>query len=72
MSLIFGRLGQSFVDFGITVQSTAGGNPSPEQYAAYQQAASNLKSDTANNALYLVYIGGCSRSFFATLCPGTC
>jgi len=57
MSLIFGRLGQSFVDFGMTLQSMAGGNPTPEQYALYQQAASNLKDETAKNALWLVCIG---------------
>lgn len=57
MSLIFGRLGQSFIDFGMILQTMGGGSPTPEQYAAYQEAASNLKSDTAKNALYLVYIG---------------
>ena len=41
MSLIFGRLGQSFVDFGMTMATP---NPSPEQY---RQAAENLKSDAS-------------------------
>jgi len=57
MSLIFGRLGQSFVDFGMSLQSMAGGNPTPEQYALYQQAASNFKDETAKNAVWLVCIG---------------
>ena len=51
MSLIFGRLGQAFVDFGTTMAS---GNPSPEQY---RQAADNLKSDSSRLALWLVCIG---------------
>ena len=65
MSLIFGRLGQSFVDFGI-ILTVIGANPSPEQFALYQEAASNLKRDTARNALYLVCIG--QSSDFATAC----
>jgi hypothetical protein len=66
MSLIFGRLGQSFVDFGMTLYSM-GGNPSPEQLALYQEAASNLKSQTAQNAIYLVCIG--EYSYLATKSP---
>jgi len=57
MSLVFGRLGQSFINFGITLQSMGSTNPSPEQYAAYQEAAEILKRDSARNALWLVCIG---------------
>jgi ATP-binding cassette subfamily B (MDR/TAP) protein 1 len=66
MSLIFGRLGQSFIDFGISLQAMSSATPSPEQYASYQQAAENLKRETARNALWLVCIGQ-SFSQFATV-----
>jgi hypothetical protein len=65
MSLIFGRLGKSFVGFGASVQGMAGGNPTPEQYALYQQAADAFKRDSAQNAVWLVCIGQYDR--FATL-----
>ena len=63
MSLIFGRLGQSFINSGITLQSMGSTDPSPEQYAAYQEAAETLKRDTARNALWLVCIGECCSQF---------
>lgn len=64
MSLIFGRLGQSMVNFGIILQMGAA-NVSPEQYL---QAADDLRRETAQNALYLVYIGTSdSRFYFATV-----
>ena len=63
MSLIFGRLGQSFVDFGTTMAS---GNPSPEQY---QQASDNLKSEASRLALWLVVIGQSSSLLFTILPP---
>jgi len=70
MSLIFGRLGQSFVDFGITLQAMGSGNPSPEQVASYLGAAENLKRDTAQLALWLVCIGERSSQFcHRTYCP---
>src|SRR5258706_5007327 len=59
MSLIFGRLGQSMVNFGITLQMA------PDQYL---QAADNLKRDVSNNALYLVYIGQSSVRFTILFC----
>ena len=45
MGLIFGRPGQSFIDFGMTMATP---NPSPEQY---RQAAENFKSDASRLAL---------------------
>lgn len=69
MSLIFGRLGQSFIDFGVSLQASAT-NPSPEQYASYLQASENLKRDTAKLALWMVCIGEPSSQFcHRAYCP---
>ena len=64
MSLIFGRLGQSMVNFAIILHMGLA-NVTPEQYL---QAADDLKRETAQNALYLVYIGESDSRFnFATV-----
>ena len=64
MSLIFGRLGQSMVNFAIILHMGVA-NVTPEQYL---QAADDLKRETAQNALYLVYIGESDSRFnFATV-----
>ena len=57
MSLTIGRLGQSSVDFGMTMATP---NPSPEQH---RQAAKNIKSDASGLALSLVCIGQSSSLF---------
>lgn len=55
MSLLFGRLTQDFVAFGITSESAAAGDPAAQ--AALPAAASNFRHSAAQNALYLTLIG---------------
>ena len=55
MTLLFGRLIQSFVDFGTAVQQVNPNDPASE--SALQAAKNQFKHDAALNASYLVYIG---------------
>ncbi|KIP08244.1 hypothetical protein PHLGIDRAFT_127165 [Phlebiopsis gigantea 11061_1 CR5-6] len=55
MTLLFGRLIQSFVTFGTASQQADPNDPSSE--AALTAAANKFKHDAALNASYLVYIG---------------
>lgn len=54
MTLIFGRLTQSFTEFSITANNVATGQEPP---SALQDAQDRLRSDSGNNALYLMAIG---------------
>lgn len=54
MTLIFGNLTQSFVDFNIVLNNVAQGNGTEADVAA---AASKLRRVAAKDASYLVYIG---------------
>lgn len=54
MTLIFGRLTQSFNEFGQVATKVAEGTEPP---SALQAAQDRLKSDSGNNALYLMAIG---------------
>lgn len=55
MTLLFGRLVQSFVSFGTAVQTVNPNDPTAE--AALQAAKNQFKHDAALDASYLVYIG---------------
>ena len=55
MTLLFGRLIQSFVTFGTAAQQANPNDPSSE--AALKAAGDKFKHDAALNASYLVYIG---------------
>ncbi|EKM58407.1 uncharacterized protein PHACADRAFT_252704 [Phanerochaete carnosa HHB-10118-sp] len=55
MTLLFGRLIQSFVSFGSALQDTNPADPAAE--AALQAAKNQFKHEAAQNASYLVYIG---------------
>jgi ATP-binding cassette subfamily B (MDR/TAP) protein 1 len=54
MTLIFGRLTQSFTAFSITANNVANGL---EPLSALQDARDTLKTDSGHNALYLMAIG---------------
>ena len=56
MTLIFGRLTQSFVSFGAAIHQQLV-NPSIAGEQFLQHAASEFRKDASNNALYLVFIG---------------
>lgn len=58
MTLIFGKLTQSFTDFSMIInEMNASGRP-PSDFAAQLQAAKDdLKKEAGNNALYLMAIG---------------
>lgn len=55
MTLLFGRLVQSFVAFGIALSSST--LDSPEGRAALAAAGKDFKDQAALNSSYLVYIG---------------
>ncbi|KAF8987321.1 hypothetical protein BDQ17DRAFT_572176 [Cyathus striatus] len=55
MSLLFGRLTQSFVEFQIVVEQADSGNSTAR--ALLPDIAANFRHDAALNASYLVYIG---------------
>ncbi|KAF8991424.1 P-loop containing nucleoside triphosphate hydrolase protein [Cyathus striatus] len=55
MSLLFGRLTQSFVEFQIIVEQADSGNSTAR--ALLPDIAANFRHDAALNASYLVYIG---------------
>jgi ATP-binding cassette subfamily B (MDR/TAP) protein 1 len=55
MTLLFGRLTQDFVAFGIIVTTAQSGDPVAQ--ALLPEAAANFRSAAASNAAYLVCIG---------------
>ncbi|OBZ71083.1 Leptomycin B resistance protein pmd1 [Grifola frondosa] len=55
MSLLFGRLTQDFVDFGVTLEMAQSGNATAQ--ADVPAAAQAFRRSAALNASYLVYIG---------------
>ncbi|PVF95031.1 putative Leptomycin B resistance protein pmd1 [Serendipita vermifera] len=57
MTLMFGNLTVSFVDFGTAAQNAFQGGATPEELQALAQAADHFKSVASKDALYLVFIG---------------
>jgi ATP-binding cassette subfamily B (MDR/TAP) protein 1 len=57
MTLIFGRLTTSFTDYGIAVTQISQYGATPAEAAALEQAKQQLKTNSGNNALYLLAIG---------------
>lgn len=55
MTLLFGRLIQSFVSFGVALTSSS--LDTPEGRAALAAAGKDFKHQAALNSSYLVYIG---------------
>jgi ATP-binding cassette subfamily B (MDR/TAP) protein 1 len=58
MTLMFGNLTVSFVDFGTAAQNAFQNGASPQDLQALNEAANHFKSVAAKDALYLVFIGG--------------
>lgn len=59
MTLLFGRLVQSFVNFGLALNSLNPSDPTTETNLA--DATNAFKRQAASNASYLVYIGESSQ-----------
>ncbi|KAF9510493.1 hypothetical protein BS47DRAFT_1373308 [Hydnum rufescens UP504] len=59
MGLLFGRLTNSFVDFGRAASAISGDSGSRNATAiqVFEEARSTFRSEAATNATYLVYIG---------------
>jgi ATP-binding cassette subfamily B (MDR/TAP) protein 1 len=57
MTLIFGRLTNSFTNYGIITQQIAQQGNTPAAAAALAAAQSSLKTDSGHNALYLLALG---------------
>jgi ATP-binding cassette subfamily B (MDR/TAP) protein 1 len=66
MTLIFGRLTTSFTNYAIALNQIAAQGSSPEAAAAVEAAKQQLKTDSGDNALYLLAIG--VGMFFCTYC----
>jgi hypothetical protein len=59
MALLFGRLTNSFVDFGRAASAISGesGSHNATAIQIFEEARSTFRSEAATNATYLVYIG---------------
>lgn len=57
MTLIFGRLTQSFNDFAVIANQIESEGLTPANLQALEDAKATLKTDSGHNALYLLAIG---------------